>query len=237
MPDVSTAELGRILGVSHTAIRKAVVSQRITQKGADEKGRPIFDSEKAMSEWSANSNPGKKRDHKLGGRPSKDGTPAKPRKLIAGGQVSKPDPLNPMRPMGHGGALKTGGELRAPNMPDDDGGGDPPEDDANAPNYNRAAALEKFYKAKLAKLAYEEKAGTLVRIEAVAQIVEREYGRVRTRLLAIPSKLAADVALSDDVNVCRSLIDAAVTDALSELVADAAAQEPGALKVEDDTGD
>lgn len=214
----STSELGRILGVSHTAVGKAARVGRIKRATHDEAGEPLdmdapprFDTEQAMRDWAANSQRSAKRDHKLGGRPSNDGTPAKPQVTSA---AKRPKPL---------------ADKLVPPVGDDD----PDEGDDNAPNLNRATALEKHYKAKLAKLAYEEKAGTMVRIEAVAEVVDREYSRVRARLLAIASKLAPEVALSDDVAACRTAIELAVNDALSELAADAAAQS-GNLKVEDD---
>ncbi len=225
---VNSAELARIKGVSAVAVRKAVQSGRITPAKHDERGRPLFDVEPTLKAWASNNNPGQVRAHKLGGRPREDGQPNKPRAdRVAEGSH------HPMRPGPNGGALKTGGELRAPNMPDD------PEDadDENAPSYNRAAALEKHFKAKLAKLQYEEKAGTMVKIEAVAAVVEKEYSRVRARLLAVPSKLAPEVALLDDVGTCRAMIEAAIVDALAELAADTTAKQPGAIGGGDDDAD
>lgn len=210
MPLVNASQLARVLGVSHTAIAKAVKAGRISIAQRDEKERAQFDTETAVHEWGANTNPSKAREKRTGGRPRKDGTPAQPR------VTPTTAPHHPSRPGPNGGALNTGGGLRGPRAPDGNG---------NVTTYNEAAALEKHYKAQLARLEYEQKIGTLVPIENVAQEVETEYGRVRARLLAIPSKLAPDVALTDDVAMCRGLIEAAIVDALNELAADAAANE------------
>lgn len=216
MPLLNGSELARVLGVSHTAVAKAAKTGRISVAERDEKGRALYDPDTAMQEWGARSAPAQKREHKKGGRPRKDGSPAQPR------VVPTTAPHHPDRPGPKGGALQTGGGLRGPRAPGGDG--DEPTD-GGTPTYNQAAAVEKHYKAQLARITYEKEIGTLVPILNVAQEVEREYSRVRARLLAIPSKLAPDVALTDDVAACRTLIEAAITDALNELAADAAADE------------
>lgn len=214
---VNTNQLARIIGVSHTAINKAVKVGRLSVAELDEKGRKLFDPETAVVEWGENTNPAKARETKAGGRPRKDGTPAQPR------VTATTAPHHPSRPGGRGGALNTGGGLRGPRAPDGEDG-----DSEGRTTYNEAAAIEKHYKAQLAKLEYEQKIGALVPIENVAQEVEKEYSRVRARLLAIPSKLAPDVALAEDVAACRELIEAAITDALNELAAYEAGSEPAA---------
>ncbi|WVR18327.1 hypothetical protein y223_00047 [Bordetella phage PY223] len=207
------SELARVLGVSHTAVAKAAKTGRISIAERDEKGRALYDPEKAVQEWGARTDPAQTRSNRKGGRPRKDGTPAQPR------VVPTTTPHHPDRPGPSGGRLQTGGGLRGPREPgepDGDGG-------SGGTTYNQAAAKEKYYKAELARLEFEQKIGTLVPIANVAQEVEREYTRVRARLLAIPSKLAPDVALSDDVASCRAMIEAAIVDALNELAADTAA--------------
>lgn len=204
---VNANQLARLIGVSRPAVAKAVKVGRLAVTQYDDKGRMMFDPDVALQQWAANTNPSKARETKAGGRPRKDGKPT---------AVPTTAPHHPDRPMPNGGALQTGGGLRGPRAP---GGEEIPT------TYNEAAALEKHYKAQLAKLEFEQKIGTLVPIADVAQEVEREYTRVRSRLLAIPSKLAPDVALTDDVAECRSLIEAAITDALNELAADTAARE------------
>lgn len=207
---INANQLARLIGVSRPAIAKAVKVGRLAVTDHDDKGRMLFDPDAAMQQWGSNTNPSKARERKAGGRPRKDGKPAQPH------VTPTTAPHHPDRPMAHGGKLQTGSGLRGPREPDGNG---------KQTTYNEAAALEKHYKAQLAKLEYEQKIGAIVPIENVAQEVEKEYSRVRARLLAIPSKLAPDVALVDDVAQCRVLIEEAITDALNELAAYAAANE------------
>ncbi len=207
---VTASELARIRGVSPAAVSKATNAGRIKPAKIDEKGRKLYDPEEVARAWEATQSLGKVRAHKKGGRPRKDGTPAR--------QHPQAEPIT------------------VPGiLPVDDEDEDAPDaGEEGGVNYHRAQALEKHYKAKLARLAYEEKAGTLVKIDVVAKVVEQEYNRVRARLLAIPSKLAPEVALLDDVGLCRETIEAAINDALTELSADVAAKNPGTIKSDTD---
>lgn len=214
---VGARELGRLLGVSDTAVRKAVKAGRISVAAKDGKGWPLFDPDQAREEWARNSHPGNTRrpEQRAGGRPRKDGQPtakAQPRRPAA-------DPP-PAPPAPDGGGDGDGYDF------DPEAGVPDPKD--RKLSYNEAAALEKHYKAKLAELDFQQKIGVLVPVEHVATEVGREYTRVRSRLLAIPSKLAPDVAIVDDVGECRRLLEAAIVDALNELAADAAAEIDGA---------
>lgn len=215
---IGARELGRRLGVSDTAVRKAVKAGRVTVAGKDGRGWPLFHPDTAAAEWSRNSHPGNTRspEQRKGGRPRKDGRPT------AQAQIRRP----------------AGQQQDPPQDPDD--GGDPegqafdfnPDDGVPDPkvrklSYNEAAALEKHFKAKLSELDYRKKVGEVVEIDAVAAEVGREYTRVRARLLALAPKLAPEVAITDSVAECRRIIEAAVVDALNELAADAAAEIAG----------
>lgn len=254
---VGTMDLGRLLGVSHTAVAKAAKSGRISVARFSDSGRPLFDPDRCKAEWEKNTQAIMQRgDSSKGGRPAahaaaSDSSPqpggdglfypaassqiaareeskfqttgfdAEEHRINANSGVA-PGVVVSTEGQPHGGALK---RTRKPDEPAgelDDGS---LIDENGIPNLNRATATEKYYKALKAKLDYEEAVGKLVSIESVSKIVEQEYSRVRARLLAIPSKLAPDVALIDDVSLCRSQIEAMITDALSELSADHEAAE------------
>lgn len=196
---ISIRECARRLGVSDTAVRKAIAKKRITVASHNkDNGRPLLDYDQVVRDWRQNTDPAMQRMDDGG----------------SNGKVSASSPI------------LVAGDRPAPAAPT-----------GGAPSYNQSRAIREAYAARLLKIEYEQKTGKLVRIEAVAQIVEREYGRVRARLLAIPSKLADEVALTEDISACRSLIEAAITDALSELVADAATTKNGALKGDDESSD
>lgn len=225
---VGTMELARILGVSHTAVGKAVDSGRINITKKSDSGRPLFDSESCMRDWAANSQAIMQRgDAGKGGRPRADGTKAQARTKpvnLAAGVPGKPASAPGLTDKARRNDNVSGKQdrINANNSPDPDNLPDEGAlvDENGIPNLNRATATEKYYKALKAKLDYEEAAGKLIAVDSVAKIVEQEYARVRARLLAIPSKLAPEVSLIEDVSLCRSQIEAAVLDALRELSAD-----------------
>ena len=200
---VSGNKLAKLIGISSPAVSKAARIGRITSYDADGNpkqfepgGTNLFDADTAKAELDANSQQGKRRDHKLGGRPRSDGTPA---------QQNTETPV----------VVVKAGQAPAKSAP-------PPEGvvTGTPKNINEADLLEKIYKGLLAKQKYEESAGKVVPIDEVAAVVDLEYSRVRARLLGIASKLAPEVALTDDEGQCRALIEAAVVDALTELTAD-----------------
>jgi len=75
------------------------------------------------------------------------------------------------------------------------------------------------------RLDLEAKKGNLVPVdEAVRDVIDAvssEYTAVRQRLLGIPTRLAAELALVEDAAEVRRLLEAAITEALCELTADA----------------
>lgn len=197
---VNGSQLAKLLNVSPVAISKAARVGRITVHERD--GKKLFDADTAAAELAANSQPGKKRDHKLGGRPPKDSS--KQSAPAATAVASKPTVREV--PEGESGEASL----------------------ENPTTITQADLVEKIYKGKLARLKYEEAVGELVRIDEVAATVATEYSRVRARLLGIASKLAPDVALTDDESKCRALIEGAIVDALKELSADEAIQQKAA---------
>lgn len=60
--------------------------------------------------------------------------------------------------------------------------------------------------------------GDLVYIEDVAKQVENQLTKVRTRLLGIPTKVAPEAHASATVREVQSIIEAAIIEALNELV-------------------
>lgn len=59
--------------------------------------------------------------------------------------------------------------------------------------------------------------GDLVYIEDVAKRVEESLAKVRTRLLAIPTKVAPEAAAADDPKEVQTLIERQIIEALNEL--------------------
>lgn len=80
-------------------------------------------------------------------------------------------------------------------------------------NYERARA-EKI------RLEVDKLKGSLVPIDDVASIVEKEYAYVRAQLLSIPSKMAKPLANINDPQVVKDNLDEAIAEVLGELTAD-----------------
>lgn len=106
--------------------------------------------------------------------------------------------------------------------------------DSGVPDLTKSRAIKEAYLARLLRLEYEKKAGRLVPIDDVVKEVEREYSRVRARLLALAAKLAPEVAIEDRIPECRAIIEAAVRDALEELRRDDGAAQGGSAAAEAD---
>ncbi len=75
--------------------------------------------------------------------------------------------------------------------------------------------------AEIAEMQRDRMRGELVDISSVENVVAEEYGAVRSKLLALPGKLAPMVAIETDEITCRDLIERGITEALDELARDA----------------
>jgi len=76
------------------------------------------------------------------------------------------------------------------------------------------------HQANRAELEADQLAGSLIAIEAVADIVGQEYANVRSKLLAIPSR-AAPQLIGLSIVAVKALLDDLIFEALDELSADA----------------
>jgi terminase small subunit / prophage DNA-packing protein len=87
--------------------------------------------------------------------------------------------------------------------------------------------------AGLAELELQIKNGNAVAIADQERIWVQMVGSARARLLAIPTKVGPSVAIEADAVACQSMIEAAITEALSEL----AGFDPNAVEeLEDEPG-
>ncbi len=75
--------------------------------------------------------------------------------------------------------------------------------------------------AEIAEMQRDRMRGELIDISSVENVVAEEYGAVRSKLLALPGKLAPMVAIEADEITCRDLIERGITEALDELARDA----------------
>ena len=77
--------------------------------------------------------------------------------------------------------------------------------------------IEAEYKAKLAKLDYEERSGKLIDAEAVRKEAFRVARITRDAMLAIPDRLAAELAGITDPFACHAKMMAEIRGAIAEV--------------------
>lgn len=93
----------------------------------------------------------------------------------------------------------------------------------------QAEQVKENYLARQRKLQYEREAGELVPVDQAAQQVANEYAKVRSKLLALPTELAPQLAqeFGGDANQIRERLAEAITRALEELTDDDAGGDGG----------
>ncbi|TNF24086.1 MAG: winged helix-turn-helix domain-containing protein [Deltaproteobacteria bacterium] len=103
----------------------------------------------------------------------------------------------------------------------------PPVRTAQAPpgpapgTYAQAKTADTVYRARLRQLEYETKSGTYLKTEDVAKRWYDVAAALRARFMAIPSRLAAELAALDDVHEVRLRLDSEIRTALQELARNA----------------
>lgn len=88
---------------------------------------------------------------------------------------------------------------------------------AAAPSYNRSRAFREAYNARIAKLEYEERVGTLVNADEVRAEAFKLARSVRDSLLNIPDRLAAVLAGESDARHIHMLLTDEIRKALEGL--------------------
>lgn len=199
---IPVREAARRLGVSHTAVSKAINAGRITVADRLANGRVMLKWPDVGEEWVANSD-GSKRSHVGGTRRksvlptsdrmddlpdfSDDDSAGEPATATAGGGAARSAP---------GGASKKSGPKSG-----------------RGPDYAKSRADREKYQALLAQLEYEQKIAKLVDAEEVAARWSKLITAAKTRILGIPAECKsrqadlplAVIAVID--NVCREVLE------------------------------
>lgn len=81
-------------------------------------------------------------------------------------------------------------------------------------DYAKARAAVQLYDARLKKLRYEKQAGTLTPTRDVADAAHRTFRIIRDEILAVPSRISAQLAAEPDEHRCYQLLENALHDAL-----------------------
>lgn len=188
---ISLREMGRRMGVSGVAVRKAIDTGRIPEDCVGThptNGRPvIIDPERADKHWRDNTTQGKnhaagqRRADKIGTKPSPGAISNSPASTAETADL--PDP----------GRSTGGGQ------------------------YQKARTVRETYQAKLAQLDYEEKAGELVRRDDLRVELFNAARGMRDRLGQLPDRLSGELAGMSDQHAVALMLQTEITNALEEL--------------------
>lgn len=211
---IAIREAARRLGVSDTAVRKAIAAGRVTVAGrTPSSNRPLLAWPQAADEWNRNSD-ATKRTH-YGGtgesawRAKYDTAPAEV-VLETRNQALGLETASAQR----GGAGNDTGGVPEPLPPVGAGSAIGPR----APSLAQSKAVREAYMARLAKLDFEQKSGKLVSADEVKVRWFKRIRAAQTRVLGIPAACksrAADLPLA-----VVAMIDSVCREALEDLAND-----------------
>lgn len=179
---VGIREAARRLGVSDTAVHKAIKAQRVSAPLDDDRDpnnrRPRLRWPQVEREWQANT------DHSRRTHVGSQGSPR--REAYTGGQPP---------------------EVKLPTAGEDSQGAEAEASVAGAaPSLSTSRAIREVYQARLAKLEYEQKIGKLIEADQVKARAFRMARSARDALLTMPDRLAPILASSTDVQEVHRLL-------------------------------
>lgn len=179
---IGIREAARRLGVSDTAVHKAIKAGRVTIAArTPTSNRPLVAWPKVQDDWMENSDQAKRSHVGSRGSPKREADPEPEVKLATSG---RPD--------------------EAPEQPTA-AASDAPR---GAPSYAQSRAVREAYQARLAKLEFEERSGKLIDADQVKVRAFKMARSARDALLTLPDRLAPILASSTDVQeIHRLLLD------------------------------
>lgn len=185
-------EAARRLGVSDTAVHKALKAGRVSLAGRHPtNNRPLVAWPAVRDDWHANSD--SKKRSQVGPKGNS------PRRASFGGNTPPENPLPTSADLDKAPADEAGIDL--------DG----------TPTFAQARAVREAYQARLAKLEYEERSGKLIATEQVNRSAFKVARAVRDGLMNLPDRLAAELAAESDAAAIHSRLAREIRDVLREL--------------------
>lgn len=190
-------EAARRLGVSDTAVRKAIDTGRVKVAGKNpNNNRPLLAWPECRDQWLANSD-SSKRSH-VGGTGT---SPERKKYAKTPPEVDLPT------------------SNRMDESPTFNDGGDGPKSGRGG-DYAKARAAREVYQAKLAKLEFDERSGKLVQADVVRVEAFKTHRRVRDAMLNIPDRCSPHLAAMTDPAEVHAYLLGEVNAALRQLSAD-----------------
>lgn len=192
MPElISIREAARRLGVSDTAVHKAIKAGRVFVADHTGGGRPLMDWEDVERRWHANSDASKRSHVGSRGSPRREG--------------EAPQVVLPKSSSGAGPGAR-GGETKA--------------DAASGTSYAQSRAVRELFAARLAKLDFEERSGKLVDVSELKVEAFRVHRAIRDSILNIPDRCAPQLASMTDPVAIHAYLLTEITAVLRQLRGD-----------------
>lgn len=186
-------------GVSHTAVARAVAEGRLTAGTDATTGRRWIDPQVADSEWEKTTDEGKAKGGKAYRAKRQSGN-LETEKVETKKWVSTPPQVSTPPPAGE---------------PDQ-------AVDPNDPrSYAASNARHKFFQARLTELEFRRRDGELVDGAEVAKGAFEAARIVREAILAIPDRLAAELASESDTNRVHATLTRELRQAIEEITGNA----------------
>jgi hypothetical protein len=223
---IGIREAARRLGVSDTAVHKAIKSGRVQIAGRTENSnRPLVSWPEVHEDWHKNSNAAMR--FTVGPRKPKPvvSEPVQPEPVEVAEVVTEPEPvvtepepvmaepvevLDPEPPKRRASRIK-------PNPVDLEQF--PQISVEDAPSLMQSKALREAYMAQLAKLEYEKAIGKVVDADAVKVEAFKTARQVRDGLMNIPDRVAAELAHETNPAHIHARLQREIRDVLQSLSA------------------
>lgn len=190
---IAIREAARRLGVSDTAVRKAIAAGRVKVAGHTEtSNRPLLAWPDCERDWNANSDAGKRTHVGSQGstRRAKDEAPSQDEVKVH------------LEAQPHGGALKRSEAVPATVEMDAEGN----VVIHDAMTLNEAKTAKAIYDARLARMDFEEQQRILVKAEEVRSAAFKLARGARDELLTMEDRLSPILASETDLTAVRSII-------------------------------
>lgn len=182
---IGIREAARRIGVSDTAVHKAIKSGRVTIAGRTEKSdRPLLAWPQVLEDWKANSDSSKR--HTVG----PTGTSARRAKYAAGPPADELPTARQAAEQPGPEAMELGGDRLRPGTP----------------SLAQAKAVRENYLARLAKLEYEQKIGKLISADEVRLKAFNAARAARDALNTMEDRLAPILASITDLQEVRRVL-------------------------------
>lgn len=184
---ISIREFARRIGVSDTAVRKAISSKRVKVHSHDPKNaRPLLKWPTCRDDWESNTNAAM-RTH-VGSR-EPDAVPAEHQLQVREAQEVAPAPKARKKP-----------------GPKPSGADDQPLDEDGMPSLNVSRAKREFYQAELARVDLEQRQGKLIEADGVRQHGRALGAALLSGFYTIPDRISDELAGMNDPNQIQALL-------------------------------